>query len=387
MKAFAKLLLALTAVLGLVACQPAEEAKASGDLKVGYIYVGPVGDLGWSNAHDVGRRYVESKIPGVSSVIVEAVPETDAARVIDRLVNEEKCNFIFTTSFGYMDDTVKAAEKYPNVTFMHCSGFKQGPNLGTYFAELYEMYYLNGLIAGALTKTDKVGYVGAFPISEVIRHIDAYALGVKAVNPDAKVYVRWINSWYDPAKAREAALALAAEGVDALAFTEDSPAVIEVAAEKTKAGTPTIAFGHYSPMQSFGEDVVASGQLVDWGVMYEKILGDYKAGKWTNTDLWWKAAEGAAKLGGSFEEPVNKKFVEPLKAVMVDTPDLGKVNVYDLVMARYDAVKAGTFEPFTGPIKAQDGTEKIPAGAKATKEELLGITYFVDNVVGTIPTN
>ena len=346
MNVFAKFALAFAAVAVLFGCQPTEEAATSGAIKAGFIYVGPVGALGWSNAHDVGRRFVESKIPGITSVVVEAVPETDAARVIDRLVNEEKCSIIFTTSFGYMDDTVKAAEKYPNVTFMHCSGFKQAPNLGTYFAELYEMYYINGLMAGALTKTGKVGYVGAFPISEVIRHIDAYALGVKASNPNAKVYVRWINSWYDPAKAREAALALTAEGVDALAFTEDSPSVIEVAAEKTKSGTPVMAFGHYSPMQSFGEDVVVSGQLVDWGVMYEKIFTDFKAKTWTNSDIFWKAKEVAAKLGGSFAEPVNKKFIEPLKAVMIQTPDLGKINAYDLVLARYEAVKAGTFEPF-----------------------------------------
>ena len=173
-----------------------------------------------------------------------------------------------------MDDTIEAGKKYPDTKFMHCSGFKQSENVGTYFGDLYQMYYLNGLMAGALSKSNKIGYVAAFPIPELFRHINAFAIGIKEVNPDAKVYVKWTYAWYGPDKAREAAEALIAEGCDALAFTEDTPAVIEVGQEHTEKGNQIYTFSHYSPMQQYGEDSVVSGQLADWGVMYDKILKD-----------------------------------------------------------------------------------------------------------------
>ena len=360
------------------------EAKT---IKAGFIYVGPVGDFGWSHAHDVGRKYVEGKLDWLETMYVEAVPEGDAARIIDRLVVEEKCDVVFTTSFGYMDDTVAAGAKHPDQLFMHCSGFKNSENVGTYFAELYQMYYLNGMMAGALTRSNRIGYVGAFPIPEVVRHIDAYALGVKATNPDAEVHVRWIFSWYDPAKAREAAEALVADGIDCLAFTEDSPAVIEVGQEHMEKGETVYTFSHYSPMEAFGPDSAVSGQLVDWGVMYEKILNDIYNGTWSNEDLWWLAKEKAALLGGSLDHAVNPKFVDDLKAVSVSTPDLGTMNAYDLVMKRYDQMKQGrdVFDPFVGPISDNKGTVRIPAGAMGSKGELLSIDYYVDNVIGDVP--
>ncbi|MFQ3619377.1 MAG: BMP family ABC transporter substrate-binding protein [Spirochaetales bacterium] len=392
---FIALLLGL-ALVGLVlscggAKEPAKKAEQAASpaktLKAGFLYIGPVGDYGWSHAHDVGRKFAESQLPWLKTVIVESVPEGDAMRIIDRLVNEEKCDVIFTTSFGYMDDTVKAAEKYKNTFFFHCSGFKRAPNLGTYFAELYQMYYLNGLMAGVLTETNKVGYVGAFPISEVIRHINAYALGVKEANPKAKVEVRWIFSWYDPAKAKEAAQALVSAGADALAFTEDSPSVIEVGQEHTKKGKKVYSFSHYSPMQKFGEDSAVSGQLVDWGPMYVKILTDVYNGQkdFSNYDLWWLAAEKAALLGGEINQPINPKFVDVLKSKKIKSSDLGELNAYDYILKRYEQVKANQFEPFTGPIKDQKGAVRIPAGQKADAAHLLSIEYFVDNVVGEIP--
>jgi basic membrane protein A len=356
-------------------------------LKAGFVYVGDVGDFGWTNAHDAGRKYAEKKLPWLETIYIESVPEADASRIIDRLVQQEKCDVVFTTSFGYMDDTIKAGQKYPNTHFMHCSGFKQIKNVGTYFADLYQMYYLNGLMAGALTRTDKVGYVGAFPISEVVRHIDAYALGVKVTNPRAKVHVKWIYAWVGPEKAKEAAQALVAEGCDALAFTEDTPAVIEVGQEHAEKGKQIYTFSHYSPMQSYGVDSAVSGQLVNWGIMYEKILSDLHNGTWTNDDLWWLAAENAAQLGASFNEPINPKFVDALKAVSVDTPDLGNLSVYDLIMKRYAQMKQGTsvFDPFEGPIYDNTGKEQIKKGARASKGDLLSIMYYVDNVVGSIP--
>jgi simple sugar transport system substrate-binding protein len=357
-------------------------------LKAGFIYVGPVGDYGWSHAHDVGRKFAEQKLPWLETVFIESVPEADSSRIIDRLIQGEKADVVFTTSFGYMEDTVKAGGRYPDKKFMHCSGFKQAPNVGTYFGDLYQTYYLNGLMAGALTKTDKIGYVGAFPIPEVVRHIDAFALGIKATNPKAKVHVKWIYAWYGPDKAREAAESLIAEGCDNLAFTEDTPAVIEVGQEHSEKGKQIYTYSHYSPMQQYGKDSVVSGQLMDWGVMYVKILQDLYDGTWKPVDYWWLIREKAAILGGSFDNIINPKFAGDLKAAMVETKDFGKVSVYELITKRYDQMKTGgpeLFDPFTGPISDNTGKLQIKAGAKASKGDLLSIMYYVDNVVGSIP--
>jgi simple sugar transport system substrate-binding protein len=199
--------------------------------------------------------------------------------------------------------------------------------------------------------------------------------------------VRWIYAWYGPDKAREAAESLIAEGCDALAFTEDTPAVIEVGQEHTEKGKQIYTYAHYSPMQSYGVDSVVSGQLVDWGVMYVKILQSLYDGSWTNDDLWWLAAENAAILGGDFDNIINPKFVDDLKAAKIKTKEFGEISAYDLVIKRYDQVKKGAdvFEPFTGPISDNTGAVKIKKGAKASKGELLSIMYYVDNVVGSIP--
>ena len=357
-------------------------------LKAGFVYVGPVGDYGWSHAHDMGRKFAEKKLPWLETVYIESVAEADSARIIDRFIQNEKCDVVFTTSFGYMEDTVKAGAKYPDKKFMHCSGFKQAPNVGTYFADLYQTYYLNGLMAGALTKTDKIGYVAAFPIPELIRHINAFALGIKVTNPKAKVHVKWIYEWYGPDKAREAAEALIAEGCDNLAFTEDTPAVIEVGQEHTEKGKQIYTYSHYSPMQQYGKDSVVSGQLTDWGVMYVKILSDIYNGTWKNIDEWWLIREKAAILGGTFEDIINPKFVGDLKTAMVNTPDFGKISVYELIVKRYDQMKTGgpeLFDPYTGPINDNTGKLQIKAGQRASKGDLLSIMYYVDNVVGSIP--
>ena len=362
-------------------------AKEDKKVKAGFVYVGPAGDYGWTYAHDQGRKYAESKLPWLETVIVESVAESDSARIIDRLVQQQKCDMIFTTSFGYMEDTVKAGKRYPDTTFMHCSGFKSAPNVGTYFGDLYQMYYLNGIMAGALTKTDKIGYVAAFPIPELVRHIDAFALGIKAVNPNAKVHVKWIYAWVGPDKAKEAAEALITEGCDTLAFTEDTPAVIEVGQHHTEKGKQIYTFSHYSPMETYGKDSVVSGQIMNWGDMYVKILEDFHNGTWTNKDIWWLAKEGAALLGGSHDHMINPKFVPELKQAMVDSGDFGEISVYDLIMKRYEQMKQGVdvFEPFTGPIKDNKGELKIKAGDKASKGDLLSIMYYVDNIEGSIP--
>jgi simple sugar transport system substrate-binding protein len=368
------------------AVAPAAEATGK-KMKAGFIYVGPVGDYGWSHAHDLGRKFVEKKFPWLETVYVESVPESDSSRMIDRLVQEQKCDVVLTTSFGYMEDTVAAGTRYPEKLFMHCSGFKRSANVGTYFGDLYQMYYLNGIMAGALSKTSKIGYVGAFPIPEVVRHIDAFALGVKVSNPAAKVNVKWIYAWYGPDKAKEAAEALIAEGCDALAFTEDTPAVIEVGQRHTEKGNQIYTFSHYSAMQNYGVDSVVSGQLMDWSGIYTKIFEDINNKTWTNEDIWWLAKEKAAILGGNDTDTVNPKFIPALKEAMVDTKDFDKISAYDLVMKRYEQMQQGVdvFDPFTGPISDNQGKEMIPAGARASKEDLLSIMYYVDNVEGTIP--
>ena len=367
--------------------EPVAAAATDKKMKAGFIYVGPVGDYGWSHAHDLGRKFVEKKFPWLETVYVEAVPEADSSRMIDRLIQEQKCDVVLTTSFGYMDDTVAAGTRYPDKLFMHCSGFKRSANLGTYFGDLYQMYYLNGIMAGALTKTNKIGYVAAFPIPELVRHIDAFALGIKVSNPNAKVNVKWIYSWYGPDKAKEAAEALIAEGCDALAFTEDTPAVIEVGQRHSEKGNQIYTFSHYSAMQSYGVDSVVSGQLMDWGGIYAKIFEDLQNKTWTNEDIWWLAKEKAAILGGNETDAINPKFVPALKEAMVETKDFGKISAYDLVMKRYEQMKQGVdvFDPFTGPISDNQGKIMIQAGSKASKEDLLSMMYYVDNIEGTIP--
>ncbi len=367
---------------------PAPERK----LKAGWIYVGPIGDYGWTHAHNEGRLYVEKAFPWLETIYAEAVPEADVERFLDRFIVEEKCDVVFTTSFGFMDGTIAAAKKYPDKIFFHCSGFKRAPNSGTYFADFYQLYYLNGLMAGALTKTGKIGYVAAHPIPEVVRHINAFTLGIREVNPKATVDVRWLFAWYDPAKAREAAEALISAGADVLAFTEDSPTVLQVGQEYTQKGQPVYTFSHYSPMEKFGPDSCVSGQLVDWGILYEDILAKIYLGIYNNknledVDYWWLMREKAVKLGGSFEHPINPKFVDALKAAQVTDPLLGELSVYDLVMKRIEQMTdpAMLFDPFTGPIKDQDGVERVKTGQRLSLGELLSMDWFVEGNIGTIP--
>ncbi len=364
-----------------------EKTTAPQKLKAGFIYVGPVGDYGWSHAHDLGRQYAEKQYPWLETVYVESVAPADSARIIDRLVQQQNCDVVFTTSFPFMEDTIAAGTRYPDKLFMHCSGFKRSDNVGTYFGDLYQMYYLNGIMAGALTKTNKIGYVAAFPIPELIRHINAYALGIKTANPQAKVYVKWIYAWYGPDKAKEAAEALIAEGCDALAFTEDTPSVVEVGQRHSEKGEQIYTFSHYSPMQSYGKDSVVSGQLMDWGGMYAQIIGDIQNKTWTNEDIWWLAKEKAVILGGSETDIINPKFIDDLKAVMIDAGDGENISAYDLVVKRYDQMKQGVefFDPFAGPIYDNQGTLKIPEGQTASKDDLLSMMYYVDNVDGSIP--
>ncbi len=393
----ASLLLLLTGALFAAGGQESStEAADSGaqeieKVKAGFVYIGPAGDFGWTYAHDQGRLYVEKQFPWLETITVESVPEGDAVRFIDRMVQQQKCDIIFTTSFGYMDDTVKAAEKYPDVQFFHCSGFKRSANMGTYMGDMYQIYYLNGLMAGAMTESNKIGYVAAFPIPELFRHMNAFALGIKEVNPEATVNVKWIYAWYGPDKAREAAEALVSEGCDVLGFTEDTPTVLEVAQEHMEKGENVYGLSHYSPMQSYAEDATLTGQLTDWGVLYEQMLLDYKAGKTgdlSNYDLLWLMKEKAVELGASMDEKINSKYVDTLKGKTVESDDFGTISVYDLVMKRYDQMAQGreVFDPFTGPIYDQAGNVTVAEGEIASIPHLFAeMMYQVDNFATPLP--
>lgn len=391
--------LALTIVLALLLAACAQKAApetgeeaAAAKMKACFIYVGPIGDYGWSHAHNVGREYVDQKFDWLETAYAESVPEADVERFLDRFIVEEECDVVFTTSFGFMDGTLAAAKKYPDNLFFHCSGYMRAPNMGTYMADFYQLYYLNGLMAGALTKTGKIGYVGAHPIPEVVRHINAFTLGAREANPDATMDVRWLFSWYDPAAAREASEALIAAGVDVLAFTEDSPAVMQVGQEYMDRGELVYTFSHYSPMKEFGPDSAVSGQLVDWGIIYEDILikaylGVYNKNNLEDVDYWWLMREGAAILGAEFGEQISPKFEQDLKAVTVTDPLLGSISIYDLVFKRIEQMTdpAMLFDPFTGPINDQDGKLRVVEGQRLNYVELLTIDWFVEGNLGTVP--
>ncbi|MDQ7858011.1 MAG: BMP family ABC transporter substrate-binding protein [Armatimonadota bacterium] len=375
------LVLALVLVAGLAAPGAAQQK-----LKAGFIYVGPIGDYGWTHAHDEGRRLAQQRLPWLETIYVESVPEGQVEPFIERMI-QQGARVVFTTSFGFMDGTLAAARRYPNHIFAHASGFKRNRNMATYMADFYQVYYLNGLMAGALTKTGRTAYVGAFPIPEVKRHLNAFALGVRAVNPQATVHVRWIFEWFNPAAAKEATEALIAAGADVFAFTEDSPTVVQVAARRNLP-----SFGHYSPMQKFAPRHVVSGQLVHWDRIYIDFLSKVYAGRYTadnlaDVDYWWLLAEKAVELGGEPGVPVNPVFRTALQAARVNTPDLGRISVYDLVMRRLAqmATPQMTFDPFTGPIRDRKGTLRAPAGKRLTVAELTSMEWAAPGVVGPWP--
>lgn len=352
-------------------------------LKAGFIYIGPIGDYGWTHAHDQGRQTAQQTFPWLETVYVESVPEGQVETFIEQMVRQG-VRVIFTTSFGYMDGTLAAARRYPEVLFAHASGFKRTANVATYMADSYQVYYLNGLMAGALTKSGKVGYVGAFPIPEVKRHIDAFAIGLREVNPKAEVHVRWIFDWFNPAAAKEATEALMAVGADVFAFTEDSPTVIQVAAQR---GLPS--FGHYSSMHDFAPDYVVSGQLVHWDKIYTDFLSRVQAGQYTpknlhTVDYWWLLAEDAVELGARPGTPINPAYAEKLKAVTVKDAAGSEVSVYDLVRKRLQqmAQPAPAFDPFQGPTSDRKGTLRVAAGQRLTQQELISMEWAAQGVVG-----
>lgn len=379
------ILAALPVTLALLgtAASPAAQAQQTAKLKACFIYVGPVGDIGWSYAHDEARKKTEKALPWLETKYVESVPEGQATPVIDRLV-KDNCKVIFTTSFGFMDQTLDAAKKYPNVIFAHASGFKRAPNMATYMADFYQIYYLNGMMAAAVSKSDKLGYVAAFPVPELKRHISAFALGARAVNPKATVSVKWINAWFDPNKAREAAESLISEGAGALAFTEDTATVVQTAAARKIP-----SFAHYSPMYKFAPDYVVSGQIVHWEKIYIDFLtkvrtGTYNTKNLQKVDYWNLLRGGSVELGAQDGMAINPKWVPALKAKSM-TVNGKKTTVYDRVMAlKTEMEKGGKFDPFTGPLKDRNGILRVPAGKVASVAELNNMAWVVPGVTGQI---
>jgi basic membrane protein A and related proteins len=351
--------LAALITAGLLTAQAS--ARAEEPLKVGFVYVGPVGDAGWTYAHDQGRLVMEKALGDkVKSTYVENVPEgADAERVIRKLATEGN-KVIFTTSFGYMNPTEKVAKAFPNVVFLHATGYKTGKNLGTYESRFYEGAYLLGVIAGKMTKTNTLGVVASFPIPEVIRNINAFTLGAQTMNPAIKTKVIWVNTWYDPAKERQAAETLIAQGADILSQNTDSPASLQVAQEKG-----IYAFGWDSDMVKFAPKAHLTANTNYWGDYYTEAVKAVMAGTWKTGEVRGGLKEGMVRMS-----PLNPvvpadaaKAFEEKKKAMID----------------------GSFTPFQGPIVDQAGAVKVAPGAVMPLKELLSMNFYVKGVEGSVP--
>ncbi|PIE55591.1 MAG: BMP family ABC transporter substrate-binding protein [Dethiosulfovibrio peptidovorans] len=331
------------------------------DINVGFVYIGPVGDGGYTYMHDQGRQYMHQQIPELSkSVIVENVPEgPDAARVIETLIRKG-CNVIFGNSFGYMDFMVDEAKRHPDVYFMHCSGYKTAPNMGTYFGRMYQPRFLSGIVAGSMTKSNVLGYVAAQPIPEVIRGINAFTLGARSVNPKVKVKVIWLFSWFDPGKEKEAAKALIDSGADVIGMHADSGAAPQACEE---AGVYVI--GYNDDMSTFAPTMHLTAPIWHWGTVYDYTVKQVSEGVWEPRQIWWGLKEGLVALA-----PFGKAVPKGLQ---------------ETVESRKKAIISGTWDVFWGPIWDQNGKIKVPDGVKLTDTEMLGMDWFVQGVEATIP--
>ncbi|GAB3242848.1 BMP family ABC transporter substrate-binding protein [Chitinimonas naiadis] len=350
-----------TLLLGCTLATSLGLAQAADPAKIGFVYIGPTGDHGWTYSHDQGRKAVEAKLGSkVSTSFVENVPETADAERVFRDLAQKGYKVVYATSFGYMNQMAKVAKAFPNTTFLHATGYKTAKNLGVYDIRTYEGAYMLGVIAGKSSKSGKLGVVGSIPIPEVIRNINAFTIGARSVNPAASTKVIWVNSWFDPGKEREAALALIAQGSDVLMQNTDSPAVVQAAQEKGVQ-----AFGWDSDMSKFGGKAHLAASVLNWGVIYNKTTEDVLAGKWQSGDIWWGVKDGA----------INIDNFGP--ATPTDTRKLAE--------ARRDAIKAGTLHPFTGPLKDQSGKVFLAAGQVYADADLKKMNFYVEGVEGNVP--
>lgn len=362
--------LGLVAGTALVGCGKKEEPKPAAapaeapkpePLKAAWVYVGPVGDAGWSFAHDLGRKAVEAHFGDkVQTTFVESVPEgADAERVIRDLAAQGH-KIIFATSFGYMEPMLKVAQEFPDVKFEHATGYKTAPNMRIYDASFYQDTYMAGIIAAHMTKTGTLGFVGSFPIPEVLRNINAFVLGAQTVKPNIKLKVVWVNTWFDPPKETEAAQSLINQGADVLLQNTDSTAVLQTAEKNGK-----YAFGWDSDMSSFGPKAHLASAIVNWGPYYIQAVQEVLDGTWQTKRTVLGVKEGVndlIKIADVVPEEAKKK-VEEVKA----------------------GLKSGEFEVFTGPIVDNTGKEVLAKGVKADQDWKDKVNFFVKGVEGKVP--
>ncbi len=353
---FKKMLGVAAAVTGL-----AIGSQALAETKVGFVYVGPIGDHGWSYRHDIGRQAIENEFGDkVKTTYVESVKEgPDAQRVIRKLAASGH-DLIFTTSFGFMNPTLKVAKKFKKVKFEHATGYKRDRNVSTYAARFYEGRYVVGTVAGRMTKSNVIGYVASFPIPEVVRGINAIARSARAVNPDVTVKVVWVNSWYDPGKEADAAKTLIDQGADIILQHTDSPAPLQVAEQRGVWGV-----GQASDMSGFAPRAQLTAIIDDWDQYYVDRTRAVMDGSWKTGDTW-----GGIKSGMVAFAPYN----EAIPAEVVAEAEKIKQAIVD-----------GSLHPFQGPVVKQGGEEVIPAGQVLDDGALAGMNYYVEGVEGQLP--
>jgi basic membrane protein A len=339
---------------------PAPVAKAE-PLKIAFAYVGPVGDGGWTFAHDNGRKAIEKEFGDkVKTSFVENVPESaDAERVIRDLASQGN-KLIFGTTFGYMEPMLKVAPDHKDVKFEHATGYKTAENLRTYDSRTYEGAYMAGIIAGKMTKNNTLGVVASIPIPEVIRNINAFTLGAQSSNPKVKTKVVWVNEWFNPPKETEAATSLINGGADVLFQNTDSAAVLKTAQEKGKR-----AFGWDSDMTAYGPKAHLASAVINWGPYYIKATKDALEGTWATGQVWWGVKEGAIDIVSIAEDvpAETKSKVETVKA----------------------GLKDGSFTIWKGPIVDNTGKEQIAKDVVADDKFLGGLSFYVKGVEGKIP--
>ncbi|MGB3313390.1 MAG: BMP family ABC transporter substrate-binding protein [Albidovulum sp.] len=350
--------------LGLAMTGSVAMADAMDHVKACFVYVGPIGDGGWTYQHHQGALAVQEAYGDKVEVQwQENVPEgADAERVLTQMALGG-CNIIFTTSFGYMDPTNAVAAKFPDVKFEHATGFRRdSENVSTYNARFYEGRAVEGLIAGRMTKSNKIGYIASFPIPEVIMGINSYYLNAKKVNPDVELSVVWAFTWFDPAKEADAAKAMIEQGVDVIAAHTDSTAPL---AEAAKSNGAVIGFGQASDMTEYGPSPRVSSVIDNWAPYYVKRVGALFDGTYEQVDAWEGIAGGEVGIG--------------------EISDAVPADVKAEAEALRDAIAAGTVHPFTGPINKQDGSAWLAEGQTAPDGDLLGMGFYVEGITGDIP--
>ena len=337
-------------------------AAIAADVKVGFVYVGPIGDGGWTYEHDKGRLAVEKHFGDrVETIYQENVPEgADAERVMTTMAMQG-ADLIFTTSFGYMDPTINVAKKFPNVKFEHATGYKRSDNVSTYSARFYEGRAIQGHIAGKMTKTNKVGYIASFPIPEVIRGINSAYIHAKKVNPNIEFNIIWVYTWFDPAKEADAAKALIDQGADVVLQHTDSTAPQAAAKE---AGN-VITFGQASDMGEYAPMPRVSSIIDDWAPYYVARTQAVLDGSWESVDTWDGIGPGMVGIG--------------------EISDSVPADVKAEALAMRDAIANGTYHPFTGPIKKQDGSDWLGAGETSDDGTLLGMNFYVEGITAEVP--